>query len=84
MRVIGTEWIWGLSQSGAGEWKGGSIIDPEHGKMYICEITFHPAGTRARRRTFTTDTLEMRGKVGPFGRSQFWEKATRQEVEAIR
>ena len=80
MPVVGTTWIFGLSPDGeSGKWKDGNVIDPGEGKMYGCKITFHPAGGRYR-----TDTLEMRGTIGPLGRSQFWRRATRAEASALR
>ena len=33
---------------------------------------------------YLSDTLEMRGEVGPFGRSQFWNKATKEEALSIK
>ncbi|MDR0718702.1 MAG: DUF2147 domain-containing protein [Treponema sp.] len=81
MTVVGTPWIFGLSPDRqAGHWKGGNVVDPNDGKMYGCEITFHAAnGNR-----YKVDTLEMRGKIGPFGRSQFWKKATQTQAGALR
>ncbi|GHV85339.1 hypothetical protein AGMMS50230_09470 [Spirochaetia bacterium] len=80
MLVVGTAWIFGLIPDGqAGKWKDGNMIDPGEGKMYGCKIIFHSAGGRYR-----TDTLEMRGTIGPFGRSQFWRRATRAEAESLR
>ncbi|MDR0598540.1 MAG: DUF2147 domain-containing protein [Treponema sp.] len=81
MTVVGTIWIFGLVPDGpGGKWKDGSIIDPGDGNMYGCKITFHPAGEGK----FRADTLEMRGTIGPFGRSQFWRRATRTEAAALR
>ena len=84
MKVVGTPWIFDLNMKKTGEWSGGQVIDPDEGRMYGCEITFRQAGTRSGSRTFQQDTLEMRGKIGPFGRSQFWTKATREEASALR
>jgi uncharacterized protein (DUF2147 family) len=80
MTVVGTPWIFGLTVDRPGFWKDGSIIDPDNGTMYGCEITFH--GVDGKK--YPADTLEMRGKVGPFGRSQFWQRATREEASALR
>jgi uncharacterized protein (DUF2147 family) len=74
MEVVGPPWIFGLTRRAEGDWRGGNIIDPSDGRMYGCRITFRPAGSRVGRTTFQTDTLEMRGEIGPFGRSQFWTK----------
>ncbi len=78
MTIVGTPWIYGLENKSNGVWKGGRIIDPANGKDYTCEITFHKAGGKYR-----VDTLEMRGKIGPFGRSQFWQRATLDEILAL-
>jgi uncharacterized protein (DUF2147 family) len=75
MQVAGPPWIFGLTRQAEGDWRGGNIIDPSDGNMYGCRITFRPAGSRAGNRTFQTDTLEMRGTIGPIGRSQFWRKS---------
>jgi uncharacterized protein (DUF2147 family) len=75
MPMIGTPWIFGLSADRPGHWRGGHIIDPTTGNLYRCRITFHEAdGSR-----YKTDTLEMRGEIGlGIGRSQFWQRATRE------
>ena len=80
IKVIGTAWIWGLTQKNPGQWENGYIIDPENGSRYKCKITFH----KADGKKYSKDTLEMRGEVGPFGRSQFWHKATKEEALAIK
>jgi uncharacterized protein (DUF2147 family) len=79
MLVVGTPWIFGLSQEREGRWANGNIIDPTDGNMYKCRIIYHPAdGNR-----YTTDTLEMRGEIGlGIGRSQFWRKTTRETAMA--
>ena len=80
MPIIGSIWIFGLTQDGKeGQWKGGNVIDPSDGKMYGCRITFHAAGGK-----FSVDTLEMRGTIGPLGRSQFWRKATEAQARGVR
>lgn len=80
LTVVGTAWIWGLEKDDEGEWEDGYVIDPNNGKRYRCEITFH----RADGKKYKTDTLEMRGKVGPFGRSQFWRKADEKTARGLR
>ena len=80
MNVVGTTWIFGLIPDGRGQWKGGNVIDPNDGSMYGCKITFHAADGKK----FRTDTLEMRGTIGPFGRSQFWRRATREQASGLR
>ena len=80
LQTVGTTWIWDLSKAAEGKWSGGYIIDPGDGKRYACEITFH----KADGKKYKADTLEMRGKVGPFGRSQFWKAATEAEASGLR
>ena len=80
LRTVGTTWIWDLSSQGEGKWADGYIIDPNDGKRYKCRITFH----KADGKKFKTDTLEMRGEVGPFGRSQFWKKASQADASGLR
>jgi uncharacterized protein (DUF2147 family) len=80
MTVVGTSWIFGLTQDRSGVWSGGNVIDPDNGNMYGCRITFRPQDGNK----YKVDTLEMRGTIGPIGRSQFWRKATRNEALAVR
>jgi uncharacterized protein (DUF2147 family) len=81
MTIAGTPWIYGLKMAREGVWQGGSIIDPESGKLYKCKVTFHPAGSGK----FSVDTLEMRGEIGfGIGRSQFWRKSTLDEAKSVR
>lgn len=77
---VGTTWIWGLSNDGEGKWSNGYIIDPNDGKRYKCRITFH----KADGKKYKVDTLEMRGEIGPFGRSQFWQTSTESEASSLR
>ena len=82
MTVVGTPWVFGLSvdKNRPGFWSGGKVIDPDEGKMYTCEVTFH----KSDGKKFQTDTLEMRGKILMFGRSQFWKKSTKEEASGLR
>ena len=80
LKSVGTAWIWDLSKEGEGKWANGYIIDPNDGKRYKCRITFH----KADGKKYKSDTLEMRGEVGPFGRSQFWKSATESEASGLR
>ena len=81
MTIVGTTWIFGLvPDRQAGQWKDGNIIDPDNGSMYGCKITFHAADGGK----YKVDTLEMRGTIGPIGRSQFWRKATREQAAGLR
>jgi uncharacterized protein (DUF2147 family) len=81
MTVVGTTWIFDLAMREAGKWRGGSVIDPDSGKMYKAEVTFHPADGKR----YKTDTLEMRGEIGlGIGRSQYWRRSTRDEASGVR
>lgn len=80
MPVIGTPWIYGLSSKKAGEWSGGTVVNPEDGNSYRCKITFRPADGRR----YPVDTLEMRGEIGlGIGRSQFWRKSDEQTASSL-
>jgi uncharacterized protein (DUF2147 family) len=80
-KVVGSFWIFGLTQEKAGLWSGGSVIDPNNGNIYKCKITFRAADGKK----FAVDTLEMRGELGlGIGRSQFWTKASRAEAEGLK
>jgi len=76
-RVINTPWLYNLTRRSEGHWRNGHIIDPEDGRRYRCEVIFHPADGR----NYEVDTLEMKGRVLFFSRSQFWERSSREEVE---
>ena len=80
LNIIGTTWIWGLTKQKDEKWANGYIIDPESGSRYKCKITFH----KADGKKYLVDTLEMRGELGPFGRSQFWQKSTKEAASALR
>ena len=80
VQVVGTTWIWDLTRQGDGKWADGYIIDPGDGKRYKCRITFH----KADGKKFKVDTLEMRGEVGPFGRSQFWKSASEAAASGLK
>jgi uncharacterized protein (DUF2147 family) len=80
MTVVGTIWLWGLSSDRTGEWRGGNIINPDDGNMYGCRITYHPADGRR----YAVETLEVRGTIGPIGRSQYWRRVTREQAASLR
>ena len=46
-------------------WEGGKILDPENGKTYNQRLTPVEGGSK----------LEVRGSIGPFGRTQTWVRA---------
>ena len=81
MTVVGTPWIFGLKMEKSGVWSGGNVIDPNNGSMYKCKITYRPQDGKK----FKTDVPEMRGELAlGIGRSQFWQKSTREEASALR
>ena len=43
-------------------WEGGKILDPDNGKSYALRLTPIDSGAK----------LEVRGSIGPFGRTQTW------------
>jgi uncharacterized protein (DUF2147 family) len=81
MTVVGTPWIFGLAQDGPGSWSGEHIVDPLNGRMYKCNISFHPQdGNR-----YNIDTLEVRGEIGlGIGLSQYWRKSSREQASSLR
>lgn len=46
-------------------WESGRILDPENGKTYTLRLTPIEGGAK----------LEVRGSIGPFGRTQTWVRA---------
>ena len=64
-RVLGMEIIRGAQKSeGKDVWEGGKILDPENGRSYSLRLTPIEGGKR----------LEVRGAIGPFGRTQTWAR----------
>jgi uncharacterized protein (DUF2147 family) len=62
-RVLGLQILWGMRPDGD-EWGGGSILDPESGRVYRARMRLEDGGKR----------LIVRGYIGfaLFGRSQTW------------
>ncbi|MGP4713960.1 MULTISPECIES: DUF2147 domain-containing protein [unclassified Psychrobacter] len=59
---VGKTIIKGLKADGGGKYSGGTITDPEKGKDY--RMTANLSG----------NTLDLKGYIGPFSRSQTWKK----------
>jgi uncharacterized protein (DUF2147 family) len=59
--VDGLEIIRGAKRDGE-HWEGGSILDPEAGKIYRLRLKLEDGGKK----------LEVRGYIGPFFRNQHW------------
>ncbi len=61
--VLGLEIIRGAKKAGGKNvWEDGEILDPENGKTYGLRLTPIENGAK----------LEVRGSIGPFGRTQTW------------
>ncbi len=61
--ITGLEIIRGAKKAeGKDVWEGGRILDPENGREYTLRLTPIEGGKR----------LEVRGSIGPFGRTQTW------------
>ena len=59
----GLDIVWELVKDGAKErWHKGKILDPKKGKVYSSVIHWDEAKQH----------LVVRGKIGPFGRNQYW------------
>ena len=61
----GLEIIRGAKKAeGKDVWEGGRVLDPEKGSDYTLRLTPIDGGKR----------LEVRGSIGPFGRTQTWTR----------
>jgi uncharacterized protein (DUF2147 family) len=61
--IVGLAIIEGLRQHGE-VWEDGKILDPENGKIYTVRLKPVDGGK----------TLEVRGYIGPFFRTQTWSR----------
>ena len=63
--MLGLEIIRGAQKAeGKDLWEGGKILDPENGKTYTLRMAPADGGQK----------LEVRGSIGPFGRTQTWTR----------
>lgn len=64
-RLDGLVIMSGFEYAGDGQWKNGTVYDPNSGKTYRCSLTLVDA-----------NTLEIRGYIGIslFGRSETWTR----------
>lgn len=60
--LIGLQIVRNLKWDGE-EWYGGTIVDPENGKIYTVKIWLNPDNP---------NKLNVRGYIGPFFRTQEW------------
>jgi len=67
-RILGMQVLWGVKPAPGDplKWTDGSILDPDSGSIYGCEITESPDGR----------TLTVRGYLGiaMLGRTQTWRR----------
>jgi uncharacterized protein (DUF2147 family) len=63
--ITGLELIRGLKKTeGKNVWEGGTIVEPSSGKVYKMTMTPIEGGKK----------IEMRGYIGPFYRTQIWNR----------
>ena len=63
--VAGMTIIEGVRRESSGtRWEGGTILDPNNGKVYRVRLTPQDGGRK----------LEVRGFLGPFHRNQYWQR----------
>lgn len=63
--LLGLEIIRGAKQAqGKAVWEDGKILDPENGSSYSLKLTPADNGNK----------LDVRGSIGPFGRTQTWSR----------
>ena len=63
--MVGMTLISGVRKAEGKEvWEGGKILDPENGKNYTLRLTPADGGQK----------LDVRGSIGPFGRTQTWTR----------
>ncbi len=60
--LVGLQIVRSLTWDGS-EWEGGTIVDPENGKIYTVKMWLHDNNP---------DRLSVRGYIGPFYRTQTW------------
>ena len=72
-KIDGLDIIWNMEDTGE-KFTNGRILDPKKGKIYKCELWKEKDGS-----------LTVRGKIGPFGRSQkwLWEKGADAKTKLI-
>lgn len=64
-RLVGLEIIRGAKKADSQNvWEGGKILDPENGRNYTLKLTPIDDGKK----------LDVRGSIGPFGRTQTWTR----------
>lgn len=81
MRVLDVEWIYNMRprRNSSGQWTGGFIIDPEDGKRYALDLNVLPGSHR--KAIDGQETLEVKGKILMFSRSQYWVRSSMAEAD---
>jgi uncharacterized protein (DUF2147 family) len=64
--IVGLQIVRELKWNGS-EWSGGTIVDPENGKIYTVKMWVDPKNS---------NYLNVRGYIGPLFRTQKWVKAS--------
>ena len=70
---IGLEFLWGFTSDGD-RWVDGSVLDPDNGKIYHCELT--PAADGKSMRIFGYIRI-----IFKIGRSQTWLRASEADLQ---
>jgi uncharacterized protein (DUF2147 family) len=83
MRVIDVFWIYNMSprRGSSTEYTGGHIIDPEDGKRYALDLNVLPPDHR--KAVNDMETLEVKGKIAIFSRSQYWVRASAEDLARL-
>lgn len=63
-KIVGMRIMWDFKQQGR-EWVSGKILDPANGSVYASSLWL-----------IDSNTLRVRGYLGPFFRSQIWKRVT--------
>ena len=71
-KMVGLDVIWDMVQD-KDEYKDGRILDPKSGKIYRSVMW---------KEKDEADKLRVRGKIGPFGRTQTWNVMTKKGLPA--
>jgi uncharacterized protein (DUF2147 family) len=69
-KMVGLRMIWDMKYDD-GEYRGGKIMDPKSGKVYSSVIW---------QDKNDPELLNVRGKIGPFGRTQVWKVMEKSEL----
>lgn len=72
-KMVGMDIIWNMEWDGEdNKYEDGKIMDPKSGKVYSSVIWQDVPGV-----------LNVRGKIGPFGRTQYWNALDNASVPSV-